>query len=117
MTGPKIFSDETFHSSGLNLPQGHSLTFPGEALITILSIVAGFHVLILTFYFLPAVTILSLKGNKKMFTSELCQTTQSNDRDPACCWAGGQHGQFGSSNQREELDIEIMLESRQESQV
>ena len=71
----KIFS--IYSSSwGLNLPERDSLTSPGESLVSVFSVVTVLHVLVLTLYFLPAVAILSLGGNKKMLS---CQTTQCND--------------------------------------
>ena len=60
----------------MNLPERDSLTSPGESLVSVFSVVTILHVLVLTLYFLPAVAILSLGGNKKWLS---CQTTQCND--------------------------------------
>ena len=60
----------------MNLPERDPLTSPGESLVSVLSVVTVLHVLILALDFLPVVAILSLGGNKKLFS---CQTTQCND--------------------------------------
>ena len=70
--------------SDWNLPERDALTPPGESLVTILCICAGFHVLVLTSYFLAAVTILSLERNKKLLTS-----LSAKRHNAITCWSEG----------------------------